>query len=329
MISNREIDSSIDTSEVKNTFNKKYKWQKYSAVYHPATTTYYWNKYNRVTNTTYQWNKFNSNEERSLSWQTYTASASSRNWSLGSPVSDGSKNVTFTGYYLPSLPTINDIIDISNYALHIVLPSSKTVAFTGKTNAWNRVATINNYSALIGKYICSDNWGLGSNTSFVSIATTNEEAFHFIKLNSIQFKNDPNYTDYPILDNYIDGIIYTPKISITYSKGSTSYGTVSSSSSSAYPTNGRHTDGFWYDGRTSSTSYSKGTTSYGTVSSTSRSAYPDNNYSGSYWYVYSRSSTSSAYYSKGAYIEDVVAKEEDEYPTNGRHTDGYWYVKIE
>lgn len=35
--------------------------------------------------------------------------------------------------------------------------------------------------------------------------------------------------------------------------------------------------------------YSKGTTSYGTVTSTNRSAYPDNNYSGSYWYVYSTS----------------------------------------
>ena len=40
-----------------------------------------------------------------------------------------------------------------------------------------------------------------------------------------------------------------------------------------------------------STTYSKGSTSYGEVSSTNRSAYPDNNYSGSYWYVYSTSGT--------------------------------------
>ena len=33
-------------------------------------------------------------------------------------------------------------------------------------------------------------------------------------------------------------------------------------------------------------SYSKGSTNYGTVTSTNRYAYPDNNYSGSYWYVF-------------------------------------------
>ena len=36
---------------------------------------------------------------------------------------------------------------------------------------------------------------------------------------------------------------------------------------------------------TSKIEYSKGTTSYGKVSSTNSSAYPDNSYSGSYWYV--------------------------------------------
>lgn len=34
--------------------------------------------------------------------------------------------------------------------------------------------------------------------------------------------------------------------STDYSKGTTSYGTVSSTNPSAYPTNGRHTDGYWY-----------------------------------------------------------------------------------
>ena len=34
------------------------------------------------------------------------------------------------------------------------------------------------------------------------------------------------------------------------------------------------------------TTYSRGTTQYSDVTSTSRGGYPDNNYSGSYWYVY-------------------------------------------
>lgn len=32
-------------------------------------------------------------------------------------------------------------------------------------------------------------------------------------------------------------------------------------------------------------------------------------------------------YSQGTYIEDVVSPDASAYPENGRHTDGYWYVK--
>lgn len=32
-------------------------------------------------------------------------------------------------------------------------------------------------------------------------------------------------------------------------------------------------------------------------------------------------------YEKGTYIEDVTSPSENAYPDNGRHTDGYWYVK--
>jgi hypothetical protein len=41
-------------------------------------------------------------------------------------------------------------------------------------------------------------------------------------------------------------IKYTPTAKYSYVQGSTSYGTVTSTNSSAYPTNGRHTDGYWY-----------------------------------------------------------------------------------
>lgn len=32
-------------------------------------------------------------------------------------------------------------------------------------------------------------------------------------------------------------------------------------------------------------------------------------------------------YSQGTYIEDVTSPDASAYPENGRHTDGYWYVK--
>ena len=41
-------------------------------------------------------------------------------------------------------------------------------------------------------------------------------------------------------------IKYTPTAKYSYVQGSTSYGTVTSTNPNAYPTNGRHTDGYWY-----------------------------------------------------------------------------------
>lgn len=98
-------------------------------------------------------------------------------------------------------------------------------------------------------------------------------------------------------------------------------GTVSSTSSTKYPTNGK-SGSYWYDTRTSSTSYSRG--SYiGKVSSSSSTTYPTDGKFGSYWYDTRTSSTS---YSQGDYIGEVTA-EDGGYPNNGRHSDGYWYVK--
>ena len=34
-----------------------------------------------------------------------------------------------------------------------------------------------------------------------------------------------------------------------------------------------------------------------------------------------------ASYSRGDYIEEVTSESEGAYPANGRHTDGYWYVR--
>ena len=75
-----------------------------------------------------------------------------------------------------------------------------------------------------------------------------------------------------------------------------------------------------------STTYSQGTTSYGEVTSTASNTYPTNGRSGSYWYVYKSSTESKV---QGSLVETVTNKEQDAYPTNGIHTDGYWYVLVE
>lgn len=42
---------------------------------------------------------------------------------------------------------------------------------------------------------------------------------------------------------------------------------------------------------------------------------------------YRYDATQQTTYSRGTYIEDVTATDANAYPDNGKHTDGYWYVK--
>ena len=58
----------------------------------------------------------------------------------------------------------------------------------------------------------------------------------------------------------------------------------------------------------------------GTVSSFRQNAYPQNGQSTRYWYVYQNSSRV-----QGDYVADVEA-DPGTYPSNGEHSDGYWYV---
>lgn len=60
------------------------------------------------------------------------------------------------------------------------------------------------------------------------------------------------------------------------------------------------------------------------VYSSNRSEYPDDDYENNYWYVYEKEEIS---YSRGTYISDVESDNPNAYPSDGRHTDGYWYVR--
>lgn len=73
------------------------------------------------------------------------------------------------------------------------------------------------------------------------------------------------------------------------------------------------------------TVYSQGTTSYGQVSSANSGAYPSNGKSGSYWYVYNKSTSQSV---KGSLVDTITGDTPDQYPADGIHTDGYWYVRV-
>ena len=42
---------------------------------------------------------------------------------------------------------------------------------------------------------------------------------------------------------------------------------------------------------------------------------------------YTYTSTLSERQVQGSYISDVTSENASAYPTNGKHTDGYWYVK--
>lgn len=139
-----------------------------------------------------------------------------------------------------------------------------------------------------------------------------------------------------------------------YSRGTLIQQNITSSVSNTYPSNGRHTDRYWYT-KSSKIDHAQGafiqivtakSNSYpsngyqsgyyyvyldmqnnkgaqdGSVSSENASAYPADGASGSYWYT-STANTSEA----GNLLEIVRSQYEDTYPDNGIK-DGYWYIKI-
>ena len=74
--------------------------------------------------------------------------------------------------------------------------------------------------------------------------------------------------------------------STTYSKGSTSYGTVTSTTSSTYPSNGRSSsDGYWYVSAGSTTETLNEKDTYYSTIVADYGTYPENGKSGNYWYM--------------------------------------------
>lgn len=273
MVGKRKFVSPIPYTEVNDTFNERFKWAKYSSVYHPSVTTYYWNKYNVKSTSGYAWDRYN---------VTYSETSSSTIGHHGSdPTSPNMRwfNGGWSSFKIENLKYVGTGTSGGGFAERDQVYPNGPIRYC-----------IKNYGSPNG----SD---LGTS---VLITITESHG---------------NYAGYA----YISGTEKSRTL-----KKSSSFTQVTSTSSTAYPTN-TISGSYYYTNQRTTTLYSKGTTHYGEVSSTSRSAYPNNAQSGSYWYVYARSTTSSAYYTQGSFIEEVKSIREDEYPENGRGPDGYWY----
>lgn len=280
-------------------------WKKYQTA---STTTYTWNRWNAVTTTTYKWNK----------WSTKTIYY----WDQYNLITTSSKElyVSKTGEYLglmmssdPLYPNI--ILDSKGFIKGSGTAKrpydSNTMGYFYIESGSKRANQIHDtiFRGVNGYYSCGD-------TSVWDIRTISEQS----KGSFITTVSATGSSDYPDTAGPYDGYWYENKRSGLI-KGPTSYGQVTSTSSSAYPSNGA-SGSYWYESAGSTTTTSKGSTQYSDASSTNPSAYPNGGASGSYWYD---NRTSSVSWSMGSYVGDEVSLERNAYPDDGI-SGSYWYV---
>ena len=336
-----------------------YIWNRYSVA---TQTTYYWNKYNRVTSYRYYWDRYNVVETTTYTWNRYYVVTDEQYvWAVYECITLNKPS------YVESSINTSISLDQDEYVYKISNPENVNSGYwigtsTPPDNCQYSWIGMSKNSTLI-YYITTVTYV--SNPSYPDLSLT------VTKTRSIRNSGESGPGDflYNVYGDYIwsyptgssgDGKLWYESLgsqtiysqgsaagtvtstsssaypndgksgiywyvysgsNTTYNQGSTSYSQVSSTSSSAYPNDGK-SGNYWYVYDRRTTEYSKGSTSYGKVSSTDRSAYPDNNYSGSYWYVYSTSSTSNV---QGSYIDQVISTERNTYPDNGTYG-SYWYV---
>lgn len=248
-------------------------------------TIYKWKRYELNSTTRYTWNKWNLNSTTTYKWNKYDTTSG---WTETTSSRTNEFNATtptkyefYSGSYIHVGSYNGWYYGTSISATCVRIDASNPTGIVGLY--WLPSAGGNQVGPHVRYYISSY---IGSGTYV---------GYH--KYNTVQY-------------TLVDG----------ESKGSTSYGQVTSTSSSTYPSNGVQ-DGYWYESAGSSTSYSRG--SYvGTVSSSSSSAYPNGSWSGSYWYDGRSGGTT---YSQGAAAGTVYNTNRNAYPDNS-YTGSYWYV---
>lgn len=330
-----------------------YYWNRYNVV---STTTYKWNKWNAINTYRYAWMKYNTNDVsvRASSYDLITNGSQSGVWSstisglrLSNPPSNCKTYLSYGGYSSYGYNCSSEIPISSiygNYNGSWQIPCGGNYYLAGwiLTRTIYGVYTNTTYYDRGNTRVKFNSWSCfhfdacvnqGSDDcpylAYRMYTNLNPTTDAVPIVESISGTGSKIYDDssdkYPqsgmLSSDYNYYYVYQGQEIVSTSKGSTSYGQVTSTSSSAYPSNGAN-GSYWYVSAGSDVSYSKGSTSYPDISSTNRSAYPDNSYSGSYWYVYSTYTTE---YSQGDYIGDRLSTDRDRWPDNGKDGD-YWYV---
>lgn len=294
-----------------------YEWDMYNAV---STTIYKWNKYNL--NITYQWNKWNSTTE----WQGYVTQQSGSIRSANSATPAGNLKMSTTMPKAVSVNTFQQPVSTFTYtgsnvtSTQTVPPYAYIPSYYYGTDS-NPTSPIPIITNIVQMLLCYEEWE--SRVPWYILAYGTQ-----CYANSVNVRGNTSYgtvtstvsTAYPNPGKHTDGYWYESRQTL-YSKGS-SNGIVESTNSGAYPNNS-WSGSFWYEPAGSTISWSKGSTFYQTVSATVSTAYPDNGQQDGYWYDNKQEIIE---YSQGDYIEDVLSTNPSKYPTNGIK-DNFWYVK--
>ena len=203
-----------------------------------------WNVYNLKTQTTYSWNKYNTNANESISWGSWITM-------------DGTNGIMGPGKY-------NRGGDEDTFAID----ATGRMTLKRGTTFSDFHSVGQNAGISFAFFYCYTYTGIpsGYKYSFFIFQSCDTDG----RMAGIISGSGKSYKSGRIIKNY--------------SQGSTSYGTVTSTSSNAYPSNGI-SGSYWYvsAGSTSQTLNEPGTLN-GTIVA-DYGTYPENGKSGSYWYV--------------------------------------------
>lgn len=239
----------------------------------------------------YSWKKYNAVEETNTYtfWEKWSANISTRSGVVQGPgyasssyqayvYSNYQENISAsTGYYAAKSYTLNsDNRFVLTDPLYLNA-STNSIYANGNTG-----------------YIPAGYYFAGATTTDELSYTSSEQEFS-VSVFDIGANPDTDSASYghyayrgtsEYVDPGADYVLTYEDDVTTYSKGSTSYGTVSSTNSSAYPSNG-YKDGYWYvkTKTESTTGWAQGSTLQDTVTSFSPVAYPEDGYQDGYWYV--------------------------------------------
>lgn len=231
----------------------------------------------------YSWKKYNAVEETNTYtfWEKWSANVSTRS---GVVQGSGAPDSEDTGYWYGNTGDFSELHMTQSWATAYTINSDNKFVLTDpETETLTTGGAYSRWGIPAGSYY-------GDSGPTDTLYYTSTLRYFGISVSTVEANPDDNGYAYRATVVYtIPGhdysLTYEDDVT-TYSKGSTSYGTVSSTNSSAYPSNG-YKDGYWYvkTKTESTTGWAKGSTLQDTVTSFSPVAYPEDGYQDGYWYV--------------------------------------------